>query len=109
MLPSGHPTLDQIENAATLLLKFWQAGDKSLRRRTVLTEQNPEAYAYRTKVKVLEEEAEREGLNADTMQKSWRAAEQYTEKQIRRLCTLVRQHQVRFGRSHLMRLMSIKD
>jgi hypothetical protein len=100
---------DPVESAASLLLAFWQAGIDSLKRRKDLVSQDPGAYVYSTKLRVLEEEAAREGLNPDSMKKAWRAAKEYTEPQIRRLCTLVRKYQVRFGRSHLMRLMSVRD
>ena len=102
-------TPEATRKAAEALRNFWRAGDDSLRDLDALQRKRPAAYGYGTKQNVLRAAAAKAGYNPDTMKKAWRAAREYTEADIDRLCRLVERHAARFGPSHLIRLMTVKD
>jgi hypothetical protein len=114
---------DQVEAAVNSLRTFWRTGRESWKRVAATSpsegastakrrkdKKKPKAgYTHGRKLDVLHEEAEGVGFNHDTLKKAWKASQEYTEEQLNELCDLVAEHRARFGATHLIRLLAIKD
>ena len=99
---------EEARKAAMALRKFWQAGKRSLGRLRRL-QKTPNAYCYGNKQEFLKREGIKEGYNHDTMKKAWRIAQEYEEDDIEQLCALIELRSARFGPTHLLRLLTVKD
>lgn len=105
------------EDAAAALLRFWTAGrgswgriapNKTDKRRKAGPTAEP-GYKYGNKLDLLHAEADRLGMNYDTLAKAWKVAREYTSEQIEALGELVVEHGARFGPTHLTRLLAVAD
>jgi predicted nuclease of restriction endonuclease-like (RecB) superfamily len=99
----------EARKAAKALRKFWQSGTRSLDRLRRLQKQKPNPYCYGNKQDFLKREAVKEGYNYDTMKKAWRIALEYKENDVEKLCDYVQQSDARFGPTHLLRLLTVKN
>jgi hypothetical protein len=97
----------EAHEAAMALRKFWKAGKRSLGRR--IQKEKLNTYCYGGKQDFLKREAVKEGYNYDTMKKAWRIALEYEEDDVEKLCDFVEQRTARFGPTHLLRLLTVKD
>lgn len=100
---------EETENAAKMLMEFWEKGFQSWASMERLKKKDPSAYVYGNMQEVLVSEAARFGLNRDTMQKAWRAAKEYSKKDIKAICSEIRDCNARFGLSHFMRALAIEN
>jgi hypothetical protein len=115
---------EQVEAAANALRTFWQTGRESWdkvratippatsptdKRKKDSKKRKTEGYTHGSKLDILHREAADIGISYDTLKKSWKSAQEYTEEQIGELCDLVSEHQARFGATHLIRLLAVKD
>lgn len=114
---------EQVEAAVNALRTFWETGRDSWKRvaatipsgglstaKRQKDKKKPRVgYTHGRKLDVLHEEAVDVGFNHDTLKKAWKAAQEYTEDQIDELCDLVAEHRARFGATHLIRLLAVKD
>lgn len=122
-MPTKKPAPEQVEAAVKALRTFWETGRDSWKRVAATTpsgevpsmkrqkdKKKPKpTYAHGHKLDVLYEEAASVGFNHDTLKKAWKAAQEYTENQIDELCDMVAEHRARFGATHLIRLLAVKD
>ncbi len=105
-------TLEQVRKTVKSLKALWRAGRRSRKR----LRQRGSAYRYGAKQGILVEEAQREGLNPDTMKKAWhgcdsrgtRLAQDYEKPEIEELYHLIEQHQAPFRATHMVRLLSLE-
>jgi hypothetical protein len=97
------------QQAAQALLDFYRKGKASLATLEALERCDPDALRYGRKLKVLKSEAADADLHHDLMQKAWRLAEQYTEKEIRSVCRQICERPARFGYTHMSRLLGVED
>jgi hypothetical protein len=105
----------EARDAAAALLRFWEAGrgswgrvdpDKpAVRRKTDATAESD--YKYGNKLDLLQAEADRLGMNPDTLKKAWKVGREYTREQIELFGGLVVKHRARFGPTHLTRLLAV--
>ncbi len=115
---------EQVEAAVNALRTFWQTGRESWDRvRATIPptasptenskknkkKRKPEGYIHGSKLDVLHREAAEVGFNHDTLKKAWKAGTEYTEEQIDEFCDMVAEHRARFGATHLIRLLAVKD
>ncbi|MFM8271908.1 MAG: hypothetical protein ACKODX_06180 [Gemmata sp.] len=123
-MPTKKPVApEQVEAAINALRTFWQTGRESWERvratippaaSTERSKKNkkkrkPDGYAHGSKLDTLHREAADIGISYDTLKKGWKAAQEYTEQQIGELCDMVAEHRARFGATHLIRLLAVKD
>ena len=110
-------TRTEAEETAAAVLRFWTAGRESWGRidpdvPTKRGKARPSVdtdYRYGNKLDLLHAEADRLGMNHDTLTKAWKVGREYTREQIDTLHELVVEHGARFGPTHLTRLLAVVD
>ena len=104
-------TQDEAEQAAKNLLAFWKIGKESWRKVDPDKKRKGDEveYAHGHKLDLLHAEAERTGLNHDTLSKGWKLGREYSREQIDELCDLVIEHRARFSGTHLTRLLAVEN
>jgi hypothetical protein len=104
--------------AAEALRAFWNLGRSSWAEVEALPRKpagrgqrgrKPSGYVHGNKVEVLKAAATKVGVNFDTLAKAWKAADLYDGEEIEELCGLVRKHRARFGPTHLIRALAVRE
>jgi hypothetical protein len=119
-MPNNTPaSKEQSKASAKALREFWDMGRASWAEIKALipsqgrgqgqAKQQRDGYVYGNKDGLLKKAAERLGVNYDTLAKAWKASRLYKKKEIVNICTLVREYSARFGPTHLMRVMAVRD
>jgi len=102
-------TAEEAQRNAAAIRQLYRDGQLSLKRRQRLERADPTAYAHGHKLDLLQAEADRMGINADTLKKVWRLVDEYTPDAVDALSDLVVRHQSRFGPTNLVMLLRVAD
>lgn len=106
MVQPNKITLAEARVNAVAIRRLWQMGRDCQAHLDKLKQQS---FAYGNKAKIFEQEAARLGTNVDTVSKSRRLGEEYTDVDIKVICKLIVKHRSTFAAANMLIILRVED